>query len=422
MRLERRRPARADHAARPAAGLLIANLAFYAWTRGWLDGCRRRRAATASRSGSPTRSARPASSCAGPRRGPGTSGICLEAGPFAAAEAAARRRAERALAPGQLGRLAQQTRHESVMIHVYRVGNADRRRRHGWPGCGSTAPAAASVPASAPSRPADRAGGAPPPARPAAASASTALGSSVSQPTPRAPPPPPPPRRSGQRRRRRGRRGDDDAVLAVETAVLSVMVRLIVKGRRRSARPSTVSASLAPVIVAPMVPPRRRPQVGGALAGTDHRGRGERHRLAGGGRRGRRRARACTPMAAATAARRRACRRRRSRWCSSTELVDGRRGAGCGVPALPPVVGKARAVACSIERTSRRSSDGLTESISAAVPATSGAEKLVPSGAVEAVGVGRAAARRPARRLVRRRQERVQAGCAPKLTQLPPGR
>ncbi len=61
-------------------------------------------------------------------------------------------------------------------------------------------------------------------------------------------------------------------------------------------------------------------------------------------------------------------------------LVDAGVGAmHCGVPALPPVVGKARAVACSSERTCAGVSDGLTESIRAAVPATSGAEKLVPS-------------------------------------------
>ena len=49
------------------------------------------------------------------------------------------------------------------------------------------------------------------------------------------------------------------------------------------------------------------------------------------------------------------------------------------VPALPPVVGNGRALACSFALTCAGVSDGCTDSISATVPATSGAEKLVPS-------------------------------------------
>ena len=61
-------------------------------------------------------------------------------------------------------------------------------------------------------------------------------------------------------------------------------------------------------------------------------------------------------------------------------LVDagGRRDAG-GMPAVPPVVGNGRALDCSLALTCAGVSDGFAESISATVPATSGAEKLVPS-------------------------------------------
>ena len=49
------------------------------------------------------------------------------------------------------------------------------------------------------------------------------------------------------------------------------------------------------------------------------------------------------------------------------------------MPAVPPVVGNGRAVDCSFALTCAGVSDGCTDSISATVPATSGAEKLVPS-------------------------------------------
>ena len=49
------------------------------------------------------------------------------------------------------------------------------------------------------------------------------------------------------------------------------------------------------------------------------------------------------------------------------------------MPAVPPVVGNGRALDCSFAFTCAGVSDGFTESMSAAVPATSGAEKLVPS-------------------------------------------
>ena len=69
------------------------------------------------------------------------------------------------------------------------------------------------------------------------------------------------------------------------------------------------------------------------------------------------------------------------------ELVDRlagrreprRRHTGVAAPGLPPVVGNGRAVACSSARTCAGVSAGCADSISATVPATSGAEKLVPT-------------------------------------------
>ena len=49
-----------------------------------------------------------------------------------------------------------------------------------------------------------------------------------------------------------------------------------------------------------------------------------------------------------------------------------------GVLAVPPVVGNGRAVACNVALTWAGVSDGCADSISATVPETSGAEKLVP--------------------------------------------
>jgi hypothetical protein len=49
------------------------------------------------------------------------------------------------------------------------------------------------------------------------------------------------------------------------------------------------------------------------------------------------------------------------------------------VPAVPPVVGNMRAVDINVERTCVGVSVGLSDSIKAAVPATSGAKKLVPT-------------------------------------------
>ena len=72
-----------------------------------------------------------------------------------------------------------------------------------------------------------------------------------------------------------------------------------------------------------------------------------------------------------------AARRRRA---VALELVDaGGRRTHATVPAVPPVVGNGRALDCSFALTCAGVSDGFAESMSAAVPATSGAEKLVPS-------------------------------------------
>jgi hypothetical protein len=49
------------------------------------------------------------------------------------------------------------------------------------------------------------------------------------------------------------------------------------------------------------------------------------------------------------------------------------------MPALPPVVGNGRALACSLALTCAGVSDGFAESMRPTVPATSGDEKLVPS-------------------------------------------
>jgi hypothetical protein len=54
-------------------------------------------------------------------------------------------------------------------------------------------------------------------------------------------------------------------------------------------------------------------------------------------------------------------------------------GTGVPSPLSPPVVGNAFDVACSTWRSRGGVSDGWTESMSAATPETSGAEKLVPS-------------------------------------------
>ena len=50
-----------------------------------------------------------------------------------------------------------------------------------------------------------------------------------------------------------------------------------------------------------------------------------------------------------------------------------------GIVAPAPLVGNARAVLCKVLLTCAGVSAGLTDSIKPAVPATSGAEKLVPS-------------------------------------------
>ena len=50
-----------------------------------------------------------------------------------------------------------------------------------------------------------------------------------------------------------------------------------------------------------------------------------------------------------------------------------------GMPAVPPVVGNGRALARSRSRMRDGGVSGLAESISAAAPLTSGAEKLVPT-------------------------------------------
>ena len=62
-------------------------------------------------------------------------------------------------------------------------------------------------------------------------------------------------------------------------------------------------------------------------------------------------------------------------------LYWGTLHAGTGVPSplSPPVVGNPRVVACNICLTCCGVSAGRTESISAAVPDTRGAAKLVPS-------------------------------------------
>src|SRR5258705_215476 len=52
-------------------------------------------------------------------------------------------------------------------------------------------------------------------------------------------------------------------------------------------------------------------------------------------------------------------------------------------PVSPPEVGNGRAVACSRSRTMAGDSDGCADNMSAAVPATSGAEKLVPTDALK---------------------------------------
>ena len=49
------------------------------------------------------------------------------------------------------------------------------------------------------------------------------------------------------------------------------------------------------------------------------------------------------------------------------------------MPAVPPLLGNGRALACRRAVTSAGSSAGCVESISAAAPATSGDEKLVPT-------------------------------------------
>ena len=111
--------------------VLVANLLFFGFTRGWFDGLVRPAvaAATASRSGSPIR--------CDPRRivlmpmasaPPGTSGSCLESAPVAAAEAAAAEAAlKAALPPGSWTdqRSESTVGTTTVVTHVYRVGNAD---------------------------------------------------------------------------------------------------------------------------------------------------------------------------------------------------------------------------------------------------------------------------------------------------------
>ena len=126
---------------------------------------------------------------------------------------------------------------------------------------------------------------------------------------------------------------------------------------------------------------------------------------------------------------RRACRRRRSTSCSSTRSwstpspsarcrpgapARRRRWSGTAAPSL-----------CSLARTCAGVSVGCTDSISAAVPATSGAEKLVPSDACRSC---RCRSRRAAPAtgvvvpvLVVVRSGYRQALLGAVLTQLPPG-
>jgi len=110
--------------------VLVANLLFFGFTRGWFDGFLGLQSHGDREPERLANQVRPASIVLMPMASapPGTSGSCLESAPVAAAEAAAAEAAlKAALPPGSWT----DQRNESivgtttVVSHVYRVGNAD---------------------------------------------------------------------------------------------------------------------------------------------------------------------------------------------------------------------------------------------------------------------------------------------------------
>jgi hypothetical protein len=110
--------------------VLVANLLFFGFTRGWFDGLFGLQSRGDREPERIANQVRPASIVLMPMASapPGTSGSCLESAPVAAVEAAAAEAVLRsALAPGTWT----DQRSESivgtttVVTHVYRVGNAD---------------------------------------------------------------------------------------------------------------------------------------------------------------------------------------------------------------------------------------------------------------------------------------------------------
>jgi len=110
--------------------VLVANLLFFGFTRGWFDGLFGLQSLGDREPERIANQVRPASIVLMPMASapPGTSGSCLESAPVAGAEAAAAEAALRAaLPPGSWSdqRSEATVGTTSVVTHVYRVGNAD---------------------------------------------------------------------------------------------------------------------------------------------------------------------------------------------------------------------------------------------------------------------------------------------------------
>ena len=110
--------------------VLVANLLFFGFTRGWFDGLFGLQSLGDREPERIANQVRPASIVLMPMASapPGTSGSCLESAPVAGAESAAAEAAlKAALPPGTWTDQRSETTvgTTSIVTHVYRVGNAD---------------------------------------------------------------------------------------------------------------------------------------------------------------------------------------------------------------------------------------------------------------------------------------------------------